>query len=130
MYNTNSKAMTNNVMNAYLDDEVLSPVKGKVEAYVVNLSDPEFTHMLNKITREGVNSLPKVFIEGVTFDFKKGKVSFDAPLRFAKGMAEGVIGEVATMSIEGGMSHHIVYADKERTSPALIVVNMILTDYV
>ena len=124
MYNPNSKAMTNNVMNAYLDDEILAPVKGKVEAYVVNLSDPEFTHMLNKITSEGVNSLPKVFVEGVSVDFKKGKVSFDAPLRFAKDVAEGVIGEVATMSIEGEMAHHIVYADKERTSPALIVVNL------
>ena len=130
MYNPNSKAMTNNVMNAYLDDEILAPVKGKVEAYVVNLSDPEFTHMLNKITKEGVNSLPKVFVEGVSFDFKNGKMSFDAPIRLAKSMSEGVIGEVATMSIEGEMTHHIVYAYKERKSPALIVVNMILTDYV
>ena len=117
-------------MDAYLDDEILAPVKGKVEVYVADLSDSEFTHMLNKITKEGVNSLPKIFVEGVTVDFKNNKVSFDAPIRLAKSMSEGVVGEVATMDLEGEMTHHIVYADKERTSPALIVVNMILTDYV
>ena len=117
-------------MDAYLDDEILAPVKGKVEVYVADLSDSEFTHMLNKINKEGVNSLPKVFVEGVTVDFKNNKVSFDTPIRLAERMSEGVVGEVTTMDLEGEMTHHIVYADRESKSPALIVVNMILTDYV